>query len=388
MKNSIYILFVLITGNLLFSCKNEEKKKNMNSLKIEKKKVIHNKNKKLTEISNFLGGIQTTQLDSLIPADLKIEWSTFAENMSETYNKVNAKKEKMSEWRNKNITLKKGTLFYPFSGPDFLHADVFFPEYDTIIMVGLEPTGKVKVELNDFTDIEVFRDINKSLNAILKHSFFLTKAMAVDFKDSKLNGTLPVFFHFFSRTGYSIKSINNVFLNSKGEIVSINKNKYTDGFYKGISYEIIKDNEVKYVYYFSMNLMNDNYSSNKGLKDHPEIGLMINRYNIKTTYLKAASYLLHMSGFTYLKSLILNSSNQIVQDDSGIPIKHLINNKIWNTSFYGYYTKPISLFNVRYQQDLYDCYHNPSLPVGELPFGIGYKSKTGTSNMSISIRNK
>ena len=84
--------------------------------------------------------------------------------------------------------------------------------------------------------------------------------------------------------------------------------------------------------------------------------------------------------------MILKYTDQLVQDDSGLPIKYLINNKTWNTTFYGYYTKPISLFDVRYQQDLYDCYHNSSLPAGELPFGIGYKSIAGTSNMSISIK--
>jgi len=373
----------------LFSCENNEKIKKPVKKKVNvENNIILKEQENLTSISNFFGGVQSPKIDSLIPNNLKAQWTQYTNKMNSTYSDVNSKKEIMSVWRDKNISVSQGTLFYPFSGPDFLHANVFFPNYDTIVMIGLEPTGSADVKLSQYTDPQVFSDITRSLSAILNHSFFLTKAMAVDFTNTKLNGTLPVFMHFFSRTGYSIYSVEDVFLKSNGEIVNMKENKSVEGLYKGVCYQVIKDNKLKLIYYFSMNLMDGNYNNNKGLKDHPEIGLMMNRFNIKTTYLKAASYLLHNDSFSIIKDLILKNTNQIVQDDSGFPIRYLINNKTWNTSFYGSYTKPISLFNVRYQQDLYDCYHNPALPAGELPFGIGYKSIAGTSNMSISIRNK
>jgi len=373
----------------LFACENNAAVKSAKEKKVSTvQQVLLKENKDLTSISNFFGGVQSPQIDSLIPNNLKAQWTQYTNKMNSTYSDVNSKKEIMSVWRDKNISVSQGTLFYPFSGPDFLHANVFFPNYDTIVMIGLEPTGSADVKLSQYTDPQVFSDITRSLSAILNHSFFLTKAMAVDFTNTKLNGTLPVFMHFFSRTGYSIYSVEDVFLKSNGEIVNMKENKSVEGLYKGVCYQVIKDNKLKLIYYFSMNLMDGNYNNNNGLKDHPEIGLMMNRFNIKTTYLKAASYLLHNDSFSIIKDLILKNTNQIVQDDSGFPIRYLINNKTWNTSFYGSYTKPISLFNVRYQQDLYDCYHNPALPAGELPFGIGYKSIAGTSNMSISIRNK
>jgi len=373
----------------LFACENNAAVKSAKEKKVSTvQQVLLKENKDLTSISNFFGGVQSPQIDSLIPNNLKAQWTQYTNKMNSTYSDVNSKKEIMSVWRDKNISVSQGTLFYPFSGPDFLHANVFFPNYDTIVMIGLEPTGSADVKLSQYTEPQVFSDITRSLSAILNHSFFLTKAMAVDFTNTKLNGTLPVFMHFFSRTGYSIYSVEDVFLKSNGEIVNMKENKSVEGLYKGVCYQVIKNNKLKLIYYFSMNLMDGNYNNNNGLKDHPEIGLMMNRFNIKTTYLKAASYLLHNDSFSIIKDLILKNTNQIVQDDSGFPIRYLINNKTWNTSFYGSYTKPISLFNVRYQQDLYDCYHNPVLPAGELPFGIGYKSIAGTSNMSISIRNK
>jgi len=389
MKMQSILISCLSLVFFLFACENNAAVKSAKEKKVSTvQQVLLKENKDLTSISNFFGGVQSPKIDSLIPNNLKAQWTQYTNKMNSTYSDVNSKKEIMSVWRDKNISVSQGTLFYPFSGPDFLHANVFFPNYDTIVMIGLEPTGSADVKLSQYTDPQVFSDITRSLSAILNHSFFLTKAMAVDFTNTKLNGTLPVFMHFFSRTGYSIYSVEDVFLKSNGEIVNMKENKSVEGLYKGVCYQVIKDNKLKLIYYFSMNLMDGNYNNNNGLKDHPEIGLMMNRFNIKTTYLKAASYLLHNDSFSIIKDLILKNTNQIVQDDSGFPIRYLINNKTWNTSFYGSYTKPISLFNVRYQQDLYDCYHNPVLPAGELPFGIGYKSIAGTSNMSISIRNK
>ena len=35
----------------------------------------------------------------------------------------------------------KATMFYMFSGPDFLYADTFFPNASTYILCGIEPMG-------------------------------------------------------------------------------------------------------------------------------------------------------------------------------------------------------------------------------------------------------
>src|SRR5256885_9236666 len=37
-----------------------------------------------------------------------------------------------------------GTMYYMFSGPDFLYAYTFFPDADTYILAGLEPVGDRK----------------------------------------------------------------------------------------------------------------------------------------------------------------------------------------------------------------------------------------------------
>ena len=308
--------------------------------------------------------------------------------MNSIYSRIDEKKKTMTIWKNKNISISKGTLFYPFSGPDFLHANIFFPDYDTIIMIGLEPTGNSNINISNYTTPDAFNKISGSLTTILNQSFFRTKSMAVDFKSENLNGTLPIFLHFISRNQFSIQSIKDVQLNKKGELIPLSINKSKSDLYSGIEYTLIKNNKLKHVYFFSMNLMNTNYSGRLGLKNHEEVGLLIKNKNISSTYLKAASYLLHRNEFSILRNWILDNSKQIVQDDSGIPTKHINDSTKWSTKYFGAYIKPIPLFYERFQQELFDVYSKKQNKILSLPFGIGYKSQEGTSNMSISIKLK
>lgn len=386
MKKTNY-LFLLLSLTFIFSCteKNSEKTKIITPKKIIQPLEIK-EDRNLTNLANFFGGISSSTTDSLIPKEIKKQWEQFTKEMNTTYLRIDEKKRIMNTWKNKNISISKGTLFYPFSGPDFLHANIFFPEFDTIIMIGLEPTGNSKINITNYTTPDAFNKISRSLTTILNQSFFRTKSMAVDFKSENLNGTIPIFLHFISRNQFAIQSIKDVQLNSKGELIPISKQVENSTYYQGIEYTLIKNNKLKHLYFFSMNLMNTEYAGQPGLDKHEEVGKLIKNKNISSTYLKAASYLLHRNEFSILRNWILNHSKQIVQDDSGIPLKFITDTTKWSTNYFGVYNKPIPLFYERYQQELFDVYHKNPGKILSLPFGIGYKSQEGTSNMSISIK--
>ena len=386
MKKTNYI-FLLLSLTFIFSCteKNSGKTKIITPKKIIQPLEIK-EDRNLTNLANFFGGISSSTTDSLIPKEIKKQWEQFTKEMNTTYLRIDEKKKIMNTWKNKNISISKGTLFYPFSGPDFLHANIFFPEFDTIIMIGLEPTGNSKINITNYTTPDAFNKISRSLTTILNQSFFRTKSMAVDFKSENLNGTIPIFLHFISRNQFAIQSIKDVQLNSKGELIPISKQVENSTYYQGIEYTLIKNNKLKHLYFFSMNLMNTEYAGQPGLDKHEEVGKLIKNKNISSTYLKAASYLLHRNEFSILRNWILNHSKQIVQDDSGIPLKFITDTTKWSTNYFGVYNKPIPLFYERYQQELFDVYHKNPGKILSLPFGIGYKSQEGTSNMSISIK--
>ena len=147
MKKTNYI-FLLLSLTFIFSCteKNSGKTKIITPKKIIQPLEI-NEDRNLTNLANFFGGISSSTTDSLIPKEIKKQWEQFTKEMNTTYLRIDEKKKIMNTWKNKNISISKGTLFYPFSGPDFLHANIFFPEFDTIIMIGLEPTGNSKINI-------------------------------------------------------------------------------------------------------------------------------------------------------------------------------------------------------------------------------------------------
>ncbi len=102
-----------------------------------------------------------------------------------------------------------------------------------------------------------------------------------------------------------------------------------------------------------------------------------------TTMLKSASYLLHDEQFSSIRSVILESSAAILQDDSGMPYRFL-NKPEWRLKLYGKYTKPVSDFNYGFQPDLDAAYKKANPP--ELPFSYGYHWRDGSFGVMLATR--
>ena len=77
--------------------------------------------------------------------------------------------------------------------------------------------------------------------------------------------------------------------------------------------------------------------------------------------------------------LILDNSNYVLEDDSGIPYKYF-KQDVWAPALYGTYSGSISLFTGVFQDDL-DAAYKAKTNVKPLKFGIGYKYQVGESNL-------
>jgi hypothetical protein len=86
--------------------------------------------------------------------------------------------------------------------------------------------------------------------------------------------------------------------------------------------------------------------------------------------LKSASYLPHEAAFSTIDNFLLEQSDMIVEDDSGIAHQSFDPAK-WTVRLYGKYQPPIDIFKQYYQADLADAYAHSS--PAALPFGIGYR---------------
>ncbi len=285
-------------------------------------------------------------------------------------NRLNA----MKEWGRKEFAKPNAeakVVFYPFSGPDYLTANAFFPEADTYIMLGLEPVGKLP-DLGNFKKGEAADyagDFKQSLGDIFDKSYFITKKMLNDFQSQKVNGLLPVLSFFIQKSGNDLLDVKYLVRYEQDSISVVDydfKSEERKPF--GVMIKFVQDGREKSVYYFKYDV------SDKLFNDTTVFYKFINeRTQNCITYIKSASYLLHANFMSNMRSLILRNSIALVQDDTGIPYSYIDKENKFDIKLYGQYTKPVSDFPyLSLQKPLQEAFKKDSANVGKLPFHLGY----------------
>jgi hypothetical protein len=356
---------------ILFSCStNSEKSTSSNSPQQPQKDKEINKNNILSEtpnselniIASFLGGNQPKNMADFSSAFNSLEWKNHQNLMHVAWSKaVKEKITPMREWSKiQKIEKKTDTLFYPFSGADFLHVYSAHNDYSSYFLFGLEPVGEIPSKaniLNASNTQNILSTIYKSVDENLSQSYFHTIYMAVEFNNPILKGTIPVFLFFMNKMDVQITSIQPVKYDENGNIIKENQ------FTKGVRIGFMDNGQQKELYYFSADISNKGMNNSKGLKE------MISKISKNsTTMMKSASYLCHMPDFTTIRDLIVANTYSIMQDDTGVPYRFFEPSK-WNFRHYGSYTQPIALFSGRGQVDLRNAVKGIEKPIS---FRYGY----------------
>jgi hypothetical protein len=350
--------------------------------------------RKYDDMARYIGGMAQKPGSTLQPELSKSKaWISYSEPFNKSWKGYDSTRLRvMRAWStsdlaemNKNET----NIFYPFAGADILNAYTFFPHATQFVMVGLEPVGTLpelegkqnKDSLNNY-----FHNINEALQSILNFSFFRTKSMRLDFSTHKeMNGTIHLLLLFLTRTGNTIAGITPVSIHTDGSIAKYETfaDMRKDSLKaKGVEIRFVDaDSVMKRVYYFSNNIAND------GMKGNPGFAAFVKKMGHYNTYLKSASCLMHEDYFSEIRNLILDGSNYVLEDDSGIPLKYFNQRGKWDFTYYGVYTGAYAIFHHNFQQDLFDAY-KAGKNVKELPFGIGYKFKKGESNLMLAKKVK
>jgi hypothetical protein len=131
------------------------------------------------------------------------------------------------------------------------------------------------------------------------------------------------------------------------------------------------------LYYFTTDV------SDGGIKSAPGFLKFCQRLGTGSSFLKSSSYLMFEQGFTTIRNFILEHSNRIVQDDSGIPLAYFDPNK-WNLRLFGVYLGPIDLFKQHYQPRLQEIFRQGNPP--PLDFGFGYRWNYKEANLIVAGR--
>jgi len=350
MKRLIVISVCLIL--LLSFCQNEASKKSSD----KKEETSHKKDSvKTTAVDNVLNIYNAT---ASVLAGMKSSAGSLSNYMDSSAWKENANSidsswkrlernrlVKMRTWRDKELSTinkKDKTLFYPFSGPDFLTAYTFFPDVDKYVMLGLEPMGRLP-EINKMKGKEAesyVKNFKISLADIFNKSYFITQYMGRDLQNQKVNGTLPIICFFIKRTGNEITDIKYVVKKGNDSVVEVAydyKDKKNLPF--GVHISIVSNGKPKDVYYFRYDVSNGKFT------DTTLFVKYLNKMQSPiATYVKSASYLLHNDFMSNMRKFILIKTDDVVEDDTGIPYRFFTEKNKWNTKIYGEYQRPVKDF--------------------------------------------
>jgi len=382
MRNSIKTAAAILIVLASFSFRNNPDNKQTNSVSLT---TSAPQNHIVTdEEASFLAGMTYGENSCLSRLDSAIQWKHYASELDSLFDRADSLRlRKMKLWADSELVRKedKKTVFYPFSGPDFLNAHLFYPDADQYIMIGLEPIGNMPDICNMIPDSvkSYLNSINNSMKDIFKRSYFITATMDKDLRKTKVNGTIPLLSLFIKRTGHQIESMQRVYVDTAGKIINTDDYKKVKSGIPGIRIDFSSEDHKKLqsLYYFRTDISDKGLEKTKGfvkyLAEVPE----------SNAYLKAASYLMHGDEFKTIRNTIFHSSSTILQDDSGIAYKYFDKSK-WEIKLYGKYFKPKGEFSWISEPDLEKAYKENV--VKPLSYTVGYNWRTDHSNLLYAVK--
>ena len=329
------------------------------------------------DAARFLAGLPPSVESPLTPLTQDPAWQEHARYFDAAFGQLEQRQlAKIRTWARINLAAPRPTVFYMFSGPDFLYADAFYSKATTYVLSALEPVGSVP----DLARLPraglgyALYQVERSLGSVLSFSFFITKLMKTDLRAGQLNGTLPILYVFLARAGKTIRDVSLITLDDTGAVLPNAAGGHRNAT-QGVKITFAGgDGAEKTLYYFSTNLANDGVRSSGFLKFCETLAP-------GDSLLKSASYLLHSRNFTTVRDFLLANSGVVIQDDSGIPLGSFDQRK-WRFFPFGRYAGPIAKFPGKHQPDYAELFTR-SQP---MDFGIGYRWRPYESNLLLAIK--
>ena len=350
---------------------------------------LSNASSEADDAARFLAGLPGREASAWKKLESDPAWAEHATNMNHLWALYQDKRrpgmEKFSKSELAGVPFAGAKIWYPFSGGDALTMLTFFPGHSNYAMSALEPPGRVPSpsEFEGGQIAEHLPAIAGTLASLLSKSFFVTREMDRQLRGQVTDGVAQPILILLTRLGYKILSHSYVQIDENGKLArrALEAKRAAFGLNRGIVFEIQrKDGPVELLEYTSLNLDDAHMKGNAAYKKY------VASLGHPATMLKATSYMLHSNEFSIIRGLILDESQVIVQDDSGIPWKGFTP-EAWQVQLYGDYTKPFGKdFAFRTQPDLRDAYEAQRAAVRPLDFRMGYGAGRQTSNLQVARR--
>jgi hypothetical protein len=306
----------------------------------------------------FLQGANLTQADGA--------WQFYQQNMGVA----------MSEWANTEIKQPAGsTLFYPFSGPDFVTAAHLFPQASRFVMVAMQAAGE-PAALSNMSGARAQNFQAKFLREWLKFSrlaFFRTDDLNEDLRDKHAQiGVTTILITFALYMGYDVNEVYPIALDPQsGQFIQ------TTGDWKSVRLVMSKGGKPVTLDYVSLDLSDSHLSQTEPMR------AWLERESRNPVLLKAASHLLQETYFSVLRDILVANAKMVVQDETGLNYTYL--SQIGPVDLYGGFLYPHELFNRKKQESLALAYKD-SKNVKPLPFAFSYNKTTERRSVQIVRR--
>ncbi len=290
------------------------------------------------------------------------EWLAFAAAEDERWAREATRLKLVADWSQRDLApliarppvAGPRPLLYPFGGPDAMHAIALFGDAPRALLVGLEPTGFLP-DVGPRADSEYFTALGAAMGDLHRLTFFRTRAMSGDLAEL---GVLPLLVATVVRMG--------------GRVSRVARLSPTRVAIAWIS----PGGGPRRLDYAQADL------SNGSLARHPEHVALLRELGPSVTLLKAASFLLGEPRFSSARRLLLEVSDAVVQDDSGLPFASF--DDAWSVHLFGRYAPPSRPFEDRRQPDLEAAFAERRPP--PLPFGLGYQVRPRTSSLVVAVK--
>jgi hypothetical protein len=330
------------------------------------------------DVARLLAGMPVPENSPLAPLMRDPAWQAHAAFFEEQFSKLNLRQlQNLHAWQQTSLPESLQPIpvvFYMFSGPDFLYVDQFFPKAAVYALCGKEALGPLPDPLRIANLPGALGNLENAMKSSLNTTYFITKDMKVDLHEQNLNGVLPILYAFIARAD---KSITNVTLGSLNRDGAFQESVRGSSPGVRIRYTDNQSGVSQTLYYFTTDI------SDGGIKAAPGFLKFCQRLGTGPSLLKSSSYLLFENGFATIRNFILDHSNLIMQDDSGIPLAYFDPNK-WSLRFFGVYLGPIELFKQHFQPRLRELFEQSNPP--PLEFGFGYRWNYKEANLIVATR--
>ena len=282
----------------------------------------------------------------------------------------------MKKWATEEVRFPaKGTVLYPFSGPDFVTVSQLYANADHYVLVAMQRAGE-PAALKDMSDTRAQNFQSKFLREWMKFSrlgFFRTDDLNEDLRDKYAQiGVTTILITFALYSGYDVLEVYPIALDPDTQ-----QFVKTQGAWQSVRLMLSKHGKAVTLDYVSLNLSNALLSTDEPMRN------WLNRQTHHPVLIKAASHLLQDAPFSILRDQIVANAPMVIQDETGLNYTYL--SQVGKVDLYGGFLYPHELFNRSRQASLALAYKE-SKNVKPLPFAFSYNKTTERRSVQIVRR--